>query len=80
MVAGQSIWNAEDVLTANRNRLIKQLRQSLCAYEARYELPSEKVHDELVAGRIRETAEVCSWLVDWETYQALIGEHPARLD
>lgn len=80
MAAGQSIWDAEDVLTANRDRLIKQLRQSLCAYEARYELRSEKLHGELIAGRIRETAEVCSWLLDWEAYRALIGEQPGRLE
>lgn len=80
MVVDHAVWNSADVLRANRDRLIKRLRQSIRTYEARYELSSERLCDELAAGRLRETAEICDWLMDWETYQALTGEQSTRVE
>jgi len=70
------VWDALALLEQNRQRLMKELQTALHAYEARYELPSDRLEDELAAGRIRETAEVCEWLIDWHTYQALLHDVP----
>jgi predicted transcriptional regulator len=76
-MAVQSVgWDADTLLEQNRQRLLKELRAVLHAYEARYELPSDRLEAELAAGRIRETEEVCDWLISWHTYQALLRDVP----
>ena len=47
------------------NKLERRMRQ----YEARYELRSDQVEAELQAGRLRDTAEICDWVIAYHTYQ-----------
>ena len=69
-------WDSETLLEQNRQRLMKELIASLREYENRFELGSERLDDELAAGRIRETAEICDWVIAFHSYQALVREHP----
>ena len=63
-------WDSETLLEQNRQRLMKELLASLREYESRYELGSERLDDELAAGRIRD------WVIAFHSYQALVREHP----
>lgn len=38
--------------------------QRVRSYEQRYSMSSEQMRERLAANRIRETAEICSWLFD----------------
>jgi hypothetical protein len=67
-------WDDADLLEQNRQRLLKECRQRMRVYEARYELGSDRVETELAAGRLRETAEVCDWIITLHTYRAVQGE------
>jgi hypothetical protein len=65
------------LLDQNRQRLLKELRASLHTYEARYELASDQLEGELAAGRIRETAEICDWVIALHSYRLLERERPS---
>lgn len=67
-------WPSADVLAENERRLVRDLEKRLRHFETRYELPSTKLVAEVTAGRLRETKEVCDWLIDWELYQRLTNE------
>ncbi|MBI2320944.1 MAG: hypothetical protein HYU88_02320 [Chloroflexi bacterium] len=71
MAIPETRWSQNEPLEANRQRLLKELRRRICDYEARYELRSDQVRKELKAGRLRETAEICDWVISIEAYQAL---------
>ena len=73
----QMAWGSAELLEQNRRRRLKELRREIQQYEARYELSSDLLEKELEAGRLRETAEVCNWLIALETYQALDHEPKA---
>ncbi len=64
-------WNSVDLLEQNRQRLLRELNQKLRQYEARYELSSNRVEAALASGQLRDTAEVCDWVVALRTIQAL---------
>ncbi len=64
-------WDDPNVLEANRQRLLKDMRKRMYQYEARYELSSERLEAELAEGRIRETDEVSDWIITFHTYRAL---------
>jgi hypothetical protein len=64
-------------LDQNRQRLLKEVRVSLSTYEARYELASDQLEGELAAGRIRETAEICDWVIALHSYRLLERERPS---
>lgn len=64
-------WNSVDLLEQNRQRLLRELNQELRQYEARYELSSNRVEAALVSGQLRDTAEVCDWIVALRTFQTL---------
>ena len=59
------------LLEQNRERLLKELRHKIRRYEARFELSSERLEAEVASGRLRETAEICEWLIAFETYRTL---------
>jgi len=59
------------VLEFNKIQLLSQLNKLLREYETRYELKSEHLEAELTSGRMRETAEVCNWLIAFHTYKRL---------
>lgn len=66
-------------LERDRQRLVADLLPRLRKYEARYELPSHRLPDELRAGRIRETGEICRWLILWEAYSVAVRGRSPRL-
>jgi predicted transcriptional regulator len=68
------------MLEENRRRLVADLRPILAAYETRYEIPSDRIAEELEAGRLRDTEDVCDWVIAWETYRALAADGPPRLE
>ena len=75
MAVIQSVeWTNEQLLAQNRSRLMRETQVKLRGYEARYELSSSRVEEELAAGRLRETAEICDWVIALHTYQALEHE------
>jgi hypothetical protein len=69
----------EAVLSENRRRLLAELRPLIDAYETRYEIASSDLSRALEAGLVRDTEDVCDWLIAWETYRALTAG-PARLE
>lgn len=71
MISGASVWDDPVRLQANREALVRQLRSRLWTYEARYELRSADLEEALTSGRLHETAEVCAWVIAYQTYRAL---------
>lgn len=71
-------WSSAQLLQQNRDRLLRELRGKMKRYEARYEIASSRVEDEVASGRLRETAEVCDWLIALRTYRLLQDEQQAR--
>jgi hypothetical protein len=63
----------------NRARLVAELTPRLRDYESRYELASTDLEAALADGRIRDTEDICDWVIAWETLRALKGD-PAPLD
>ncbi len=67
----EATWPDAKKLEANRQHLLRELRQELQTYENRYELRSERLDAALEEGTIRETAEVVRWAIAYHTYQRL---------
>ncbi len=44
-------------------------RQAIAAFEQRYGIPSEQIHQAIEEGRLKETFEVNQWLHLWEIEQ-----------
>lgn len=44
----------------------RELRARVIAYEARYSLKSDEIHQAIEEGRLQETEEVCDWIIDYE--------------
>lgn len=78
MAVERLTWSNAQLLQQNLDRLLRELRDKMRRYEARYELPSSRVEDEVASGRLRETAEVCDWLILLRTYRLLEDEQQAR--
>lgn len=55
----EAAWTAPQ---SDTTEYLEELRARIQAFESRYELPTSQLSEELVQGRIRETAEVCEWL------------------
>ena len=66
--------NSVDLLEQNGQRLLQELHRKLREYESRYELSSNRVEAALATGQLRDTAEVCDWVVALRTLQALVHE------
>ena len=52
---------------------LKDLRRKIQSYEARFELSSDRLESELAAGHLRETAEICDWVIAVKTYRILVN-------
>ncbi|MPZ13336.1 MAG: hypothetical protein GEU73_02735 [Chloroflexi bacterium] len=74
MTVQDSVWTNRELLEQNRQRLMRELRETLRTYEARYELPSSAVQNALADGSLRDTAEVCEWVIALHTLQAIERE------
>ena len=74
MTVEPRVWDDAALLEQNRRRLLDDLRQKISGYEARYELSSDGVEAELATGRLRETAEICDWLIALRAYRTLEHE------
>ncbi len=77
MVTKDRTWPSSSELERNTRQLRERLASDLRAYELRYELRSDRVEQELKAGRLRETAEVSRWIIAYEMYRSLPDEHVA---
>jgi hypothetical protein len=75
MAVDQVPPNEPSILEYNREHLRRKLEHELHEFETRYELTSDRVQAELQAGRLRDTADICRWIIAYETYQA-IGAKP----
>ena len=71
-------WDNAQLLQKNTERLLRDLKEKMRNCEARYEIASSRVEEEVAAGRLRETAEVCEWLIAIRTYRLLQDEQQAR--
>jgi hypothetical protein len=71
-------WSNAQLLQQNTDRLLRELRKTLKQFEARYEIASSRLEEELAAGRLRETTEICDWLIAFRTYRLLEDEQQAR--
>ena len=71
MAIGHLSWDNRQVLEQNRLRLLKECHARMRGFESRYELRSDQVEAELEAGRLRETHEICEWLMDIHTVRRL---------
>jgi hypothetical protein len=77
MTIEHATWGSPELLDQNRRRLLLELEQELRVYERRYELSSHLVEQELKAGRLRETAEICDWVIAYTAFRALQDGRPA---
>ena len=68
------------MLTDNQRTLVGRLRAELAVFEARYEIRSDQVTTALAEGSLRDTEDVCNWVIAWETYRAASEAGPARLE
>ncbi len=48
---------------------VLQLRQRVRGYEIAFQMPSERVHAAIEDGTLRETHEVCRWIMDYDQLQ-----------
>ena len=78
MAVERLTWSNALLLQQNTDRLLRELRDKLGRYEARYEMASSRVEEELTAGRLRETTEICDWLMAFRTHRLLEDERQAR--
>lgn len=78
MAVEKLAWSNDMLLQQNADRLLQELRDKMRRYEARYEIASGRIEEELASGRLRETAEVCDWLIAFRTYRRLQDEQQAR--
>jgi hypothetical protein len=67
----------EQALVHHRRLTTRSLRARLRRFEARYEMPSSSLDDELRDGHLRETADIATWVVTWRAYQRLVSARPA---
>lgn len=75
MTAQPTGQEAEDLLEQNRKRALQTTLCKMQRYEARYEMPSSSVEAEMNAGRLRETAEICDWVIAYHRYILLQNGH-----
>lgn len=78
MAVQRLTWSNAVLLQQNSDRLLRELRDTMRRFEARYEIASSRVEDEVAAGRLRETAEICEWLIALRTHRLLQDEQQAR--
>jgi hypothetical protein len=71
MAVDHTVWGNTTLLQANRDQLRRTLQRKLRGYESRFELPSSRVESELSSGRLRETDEICDWVIAFRTLSAL---------
>lgn len=72
----KAIWEDQEALAQNRERLLSRLNTKLQGYETRYGFNSSCVQAELSAGRLRESADVAEWVVAFDAYRMLTnGNH-----
>lgn len=45
---------------------IRELEERVLAYEQKFGIESADVHEAIDSGRLKETLEVCDWLMDFE--------------
>ena len=68
---------SDELLEMNRQRLVQELRHELRVFEQRYEIGSDQVEAELAAGRLRDTAEICDWVIAARIYRTLMNGRQA---
>ena len=74
-------WTNRELLLQNRERMTKELHAKVRGFEARYEMSSVQMEAALVRGDVRETAEICEWVIALHTLRALEAEsEPSRLE
>ncbi len=80
MVVKDAMWPSTERLSLNARELIERLRQEIGGYEARIGVPSDRLEDELRAGRLSETAEIADWLISLKTYRKLMSAGQTRME
>ena len=55
---------ATDAEQGERN--LAALIERIAGYEARFGIPSSEVHQAIDRGELRETLDVCHWLIDYD--------------
>lgn len=73
MTVEYDTWSNPGLLEENRKRIVRAALQKMRRYEARYELLSSSVEEEMNAGRLVETAEICDWLIAYHRYLMVEG-------
>ena len=60
-----------EVRKVSREQLAREIQQRLRHWENLYELPSTRLVKAVESGQLRETKDVCDWLIEWELYRDL---------
>ncbi|GEM_PF-4364462 len=55
---------------------IVDLKARITEYERRYEMPSAQMLEGLESGKVRETAEIVLWAMDWREYRRIVYGTP----
>jgi hypothetical protein len=56
---------------------VRELVDTIAAYERRYEMSSETMVNDLATGDLEETGDIVDWLIAYERYQRIASEWPA---
>ena len=67
-----------EVAMRRRSDVARTLRRRLRRFEARYEMPSDRLEAAVANGSQRETAEIAQWLITWRAYQRIAPGKSAR--
>jgi hypothetical protein len=70
-------WTDPIMLNANHQQLLTKLKSKLQVFEMRYELKSSQLQDAIEAGKIKETAEVASWVVTYRAFRKITDARPS---
>lgn len=66
------------LLEQNAVNLKEDLLREIRGYEARYELDSSRLEEDLAAGRLRDTAEITRWVIAWRALGELTAGNARR--
>ena len=61
----REILSQQAVLRENADHL-RSLQFQVTAFEKKYSLPSERIHEAIENGKLRETDKVCEWIMTVE--------------
>jgi len=76
-----SVASRPAIISEPIEQTIRRLERFVARMERRYECPSDFAVQAVACGHMKETAEVCRWLISYRTAQRLkerVGREPGK--